>query len=97
MEVEKKIAQDRRLLDATGIIFAATGVVALIGAFGKALRGMDLVDSGANAAIGMGFLGGALAFLGEAPTAPTPRRVYRAVRIVIPVSVLLIASWQALR
>ena len=67
-----KVVKDHRD-DTAGIIFAAAGVLALIGACSKALRGMDLVDSGAFAAIGMGFLGGALAYLGEAPTAITAR------------------------
>jgi hypothetical protein len=40
---------------------------------------------------------GVRADLGEAPSAPTTRRAYKAVKPLIPVAVLLIALWPLLR
>jgi hypothetical protein len=80
-----------------GIGFAAAGALLLVATFRDVLRGHDLAVAFAVVAIGMGCLGGALAYLGEAPSAPTPRRIYRAVRVLIPLSLLAIGLWLLLR
>ena len=91
--VDAKASRQRSQRNFAGIGFAAGGVLALISAFLDVLSGHDLVAAFARSAIGMGCLGSALTQLGEAPSAPTARRIYWAVAMLFPVSIIVIATW----
>jgi hypothetical protein len=80
-----------------GIVMAVAGTLFLIAAFREVLRGRDLVAAFYGATVGMGLLGLALASLGEAPATPTRLRIYKAIRVLIPVSIGAVSTWMLLR